>query len=789
MARRLLLALSALLCLGSALLGVQFSGATWTDTSVYHADVAAARDWTPPTVSVAAPGAVLTGSVTITATADDSRSAVASVVVQYALDGSMIWQTLSGCTTTGSHPTTVSCPWDTTGVGDGTYQLQAIATDSAGNAATSAPVTTSVANKVGVALTRLPSAVRGSVTVTGALVNPVAPTSLTLQYRSGSGAWTPLCTSATSPISCTWNTTGPGIADGTYDVRVVAGTGQTDTQTGIVVDNKAPTGSLTVPTGPLSGTVTLSANGSDAGSGVTSVKIQYQASDGSWVDCGTGTASASCSLDTTKLSDGPHDFRAVVTDAAGNTTVQGPVSRTVVNGTATVSITSPAANASLDGTVNVTGTYSSPNGVQSAKLEYQAAPGGAWQTVCAPTASPFACAWNTTSLANGSYNLRATVTPTYGAAVTSTVAVKVLHPFSNVAISSPTGGTVTGPVAITGPVSSSGTISKVVVTATPTGTTGGTALTACTATNPTNGGNFSCTWATGSVPGGSNIVYGTYQLTATMTDVNGTKTSNSVTVLVDNIVASVVLGDLPANIKGTSQTLTATATSNAGISGVRFQGTSNGTTTTLCTATLSGGIWSCPWNISGITYGAYDVQAVMTTNVGARVVSSAPKSTAVDNRTLAGGAVTITNGPGGADKIINNGDKIAFTYSGLVDPSSIMSGLTYNGGPLGVTVTMDRSGNGVSMHVNANVGDLLVDASPPYISGSTVLTFSGSTLSATKGTVNGYPVTVITLTLGVPSSNGEGSKDTPTITWTPPAVTDMFGVPCDQTPKPGNGSF
>ena len=47
--RRLVLAIGALFCMGSALLGVEFSGATWTDTSQTTVAVSAAYDWTPPT--------------------------------------------------------------------------------------------------------------------------------------------------------------------------------------------------------------------------------------------------------------------------------------------------------------------------------------------------------------------------------------------------------------------------------------------------------------------------------------------------------------------------------------------------------------------------------------------------------------------------------------------------------------------------------------------------------------------------------------------------------------------
>lgn len=56
---------------------------------------------------------------------------------------------------------------------------------------------------------------------------------------AGSGQWWELCTSATSPASCSWDTT--TVQDGLYDIRATATDGSqntaADTVEGVVVDN------------------------------------------------------------------------------------------------------------------------------------------------------------------------------------------------------------------------------------------------------------------------------------------------------------------------------------------------------------------------------------------------------------------------------------------------------------------------------------------------------------------------------------------------------------------------
>jgi hypothetical protein len=93
-------------------------------------------DHTAPSVSLADPGSPLTGTVTLTPSADDgSGSGIATLIVQRAPAGGGSW-------------TTISTSWNTQSVSDGVYDLRARATDNAGNTANSSLRTVTVDNGV-----------------------------------------------------------------------------------------------------------------------------------------------------------------------------------------------------------------------------------------------------------------------------------------------------------------------------------------------------------------------------------------------------------------------------------------------------------------------------------------------------------------------------------------------------------------------------------------------------------------------------------------------------------------
>jgi hypothetical protein len=87
-------------------------------------------DNTGPTVALTDPGSPLTGTVKLSASASDP-SGVASVAIQRRPSGGSTWTTI--CTDVTSN---YSCSWATTGAGDATYDLQAVATDTLGRSST-----------------------------------------------------------------------------------------------------------------------------------------------------------------------------------------------------------------------------------------------------------------------------------------------------------------------------------------------------------------------------------------------------------------------------------------------------------------------------------------------------------------------------------------------------------------------------------------------------------------------------------------------------------------------------
>lgn len=187
-------------------------------------------------------------------------------------------------------------------------------------------------------------------------------------------------------------------------------------------DSLAPTGvSLSDPGSPLRGTVTVSGSASDSGSGVTSVRFQYApAGTSTWsTGCTATTSPYSCSLATNAFADGLYDLRALATDAAGNATTSTLVANRRVDNTAP-SATMNDPGAFLRATVTLTAT-AADSGTGLASLRIEGAPTGTitWSTVCTVATGSASCPLNTTTLANGGYDLRAVATDVAGNSFTS----------------------------------------------------------------------------------------------------------------------------------------------------------------------------------------------------------------------------------------------------------------------------------------------------------------------------------------------------------------------------------
>lgn len=422
----LLLVLLALLGAVSTLPTTGFSDASFVTTTRNVGVVRAAADWTAPNVDVTSPGAVVQGTVSVSATASDTESAITSVTLQHLAPGASSWTTI--CTDT-SAP--YACSWNTAVVADGIHELRALASNSAGYSTTSETVRTTVANKVLVVLADPGDVVRGTVPLTATLYNGgLLPWTITVQYAlAGTTQWKSICSGLSTLFTCSWATT--GLASDLYDLRAVATSGSTTVTSAVVtdvtVDNTAPTVSMVDPGTPLRGAVTFTTTTTDDGSGVAQVVIQHQRSGTTtWQPlCTITTEPWSCRVATTDLVDGSYGFRAVATDVAGNTATSATIAnRTVDNTTSSVSVEDPGAY--LAGSVTITATATSTAGITSVRIQRAPAGTTTWTDLCTDTTAPYSCPWDTRTVTDGAWDLRAILVDGRSTATTSaTVSTRV----------------------------------------------------------------------------------------------------------------------------------------------------------------------------------------------------------------------------------------------------------------------------------------------------------------------------------------------------------------------------
>ena len=274
-----------------------------------------AGDTTPPTISITSPvaGATLTGTVNAVASAEDNVS-VASV--QFKVDGAS------------SGPSLTAPPYsyslNTTSLSNGNHTLAAVATDAAGNTASSVGLPIVVNNPstappvVSISAPASGATVSGTTTVTANATSGIGVASVQFQL-DGANVGSPV---TVAPYSYSWDTTKS--SNGTHTLKAVAkdtaGNSTTSAGDSVTVSNAAapPIVSITLPASgaTVSGTMTVTANATSS-IGVASVQFQL---DGANVGSPVTVAPYSYSWDTTKSSNGTHTLKAVAKDTAGNST-------------------------------------------------------------------------------------------------------------------------------------------------------------------------------------------------------------------------------------------------------------------------------------------------------------------------------------------------------------------------------------------------------------------------------------------------------------------------------------
>lgn len=628
----------ALATIGST--GANFTAVQQNTGNSYNAKT----DWIAPTVSLADPGANLRATVPLAATANDSGSGVATVVIERSPAGAGTWTQV--CSTSVSP---YSCNLDTAAgaTPDGFYDFRARATDAGGNSATSA----TVANRridntgpAGVTMADPGTPIAGTKAFTGTATDTGGSgvASVKFQYRpSAGGAWVDGCTSTVSPYGCSLNTS--TLTDGLYDFQALATDVAGNTTASAIftskrIDNGLPSVSMPDPgAGPFSGSKGFTATASDGGSGVAGVKFQYRPSSGGlWINaCDDPSSPYSCTLDTTTLTDGLYDFQALVTDNAGNTNTSALyTSRRVDNVAPTVTMNDPGPFLKTGSALSASATDG--GGIASVVIQRRTNGGSTWTTVCTINASPYTCALPV--VADGVYDFQAIATDNGNRQTTSAVVLsrRIDNTVpSPVGITNP-GASISGTKTLTGTATDGGSgLETVALQYSPTGQNNWT--TACSGTaSPTN-----CSWDS------TTVSDGVYDFRTLATDRSGNQAASataSPNSRVDNFAPTVTMDDPGQYIRGTV-TASATAADGGGILNVAIQYRPAGgpTWTTICTPTVAP--YSCSVNSTGAADGLYDFRAVATDNASKVTTSAIIANRRVDNTAPTGVTITAPASP------------------------------------------------------------------------------------------------------------------------------------------------
>jgi hypothetical protein len=364
-------------------------------------------------------------------------------------------------------------------------------------------------------------------------------------------------------------------------------------------------GSLVVTiTSPTSGSTvggTIPFNGSVTSiGGLIVVGVQFKV-DGANVGAEDTAAPYSAPWNTRTASNGSHTLTAVARDVLGVRWTSNPVTVTVFNDTTppTVALTSPVSGAAIRGTTPVSASAADNVGVVGVQFRLDGTNLGAEDT-----AAPYGMSWDTMAATSGPHSLTAVARDTAGNSTTSTaVTITVDNSAPTVAVTAPSGGaTVAGTTTLTAAASDNLGVAGVQFFV------DGAALGVEDTAAP-----YSVAWTTTTVANGSHT------LTAVARDgVGNTTTSSGVVVTVDNTAPTVAV-TAPgggATVAGTT-TVTASASDNVGVAGVRFlvDGAAIGAEDTTAP-------YSASWDTTTTANGSHTVTAVARDGVGNSTTSS-----------------------------------------------------------------------------------------------------------------------------------------------------------------------
>jgi len=211
----------------------------------------------------------------------------------------------------------------------------------------------------------------------------------------------------TTATATSWSTTSivakvPNGASTGNVVVTVGGQASNGTSFTVLADTMPPAVTVTAPANNASvaGTITLTATATDPDSPVSFVQFLV---DGSNAGGQLTSAPYSLSLDTTTLSNAPHAITAIAKDPTGNQGTSASVTITVNNAPPVVTITSPANNATVSGTVTLTAAATGSGSLISF-VQFLADGSNVGTQI---SIAPFSLSLDTTTLSNGAHTLTA----------------------------------------------------------------------------------------------------------------------------------------------------------------------------------------------------------------------------------------------------------------------------------------------------------------------------------------------------------------------------------------------
>jgi hypothetical protein len=628
-------------------------------------------DTAGPSVAITSPaaGATVSGNVHLSAAASDN---IGITSVQFRLDGGNVGASLAAA------PYTYTL--STTPLSNGSHTISAVATDAAGNSTTSPGVTVTVDNTtkdttpptVSMTSPAAGATVSGTVAVTATAADNVSVASVQFQLDGASIGGIDVA----SPYAYSWDST--KAANGSHTLRAIAtdsaGNSITSTSLTVKVDNTTrdttpPAVTVTAPTNgaKVSGTVVVSANATD---NVSVASVQFQM-DGANVGAADLATPFTYSWDTTKTGNGPHVWSAIAKDGAGNSATSAVVTVTVSNTPTdttppTVSISAPAAGASVSGPVNVLANAADNVGVASVQFQVDGINAGGLDG-----STPYAYSWDTTKVSNGTHRLDAIARDAAGNSTTSAVvAVTVNNP------STPQTFTISGTLSPTAGGSGA--------TVTLTGTSGATTI-------ANSAGAYSF----------AGLAKGTYSVTPSHTGYTFSPASQSTTITSANITGlnfTATASPAPKfTISGTLSPTTGGSGATVTLSGASSASTTANSAGAYSFSGLVAGSYAVTPSLSGFNFSPTTKAATITTanvtgvnfTASAQAPSTFTISGTITPTSGGSGATVLLSGAAGATTTTNSSG--IYTFTGLASGSYTVtpsdSGFTYTPASKSVTVS------------------------------------------------------------------------------------------------------